>query len=69
MKTDNQADPIPLIPNQLVEIECEMLNLTGIPDEAFLELEEAISPAIAVGTVGDNSTSSNPSLPLARNSV
>ena len=70
MNVDTKTEPIELVPNQLVEVVCEMINLTGMPDEAFSPIEEVDPPHVTIGGNGQISTSGGiPLLPEAPKSV
>jgi hypothetical protein len=66
MTIDTKTEPIELVPNRVVEIICELNNLTGIPDEAFSPLEEIDPPPALIEGNGEAVTSASSSrLPKA----
>ena len=70
MPTNDDLEPIQLTANRLVEIEFKMINLTGIPDEAFSPIEEVDPPNVSVGGNGQIITPGGiPLLPEAPKSV
>ena len=63
MNNASSSEPIQLIPNQLVEVDCEVMNLTGLPDEEFTQLQEMDPPRFSVSSNGKQLLSTPASSP------
>ena len=71
MGTADEAEPIQLTGDRIVDIDFTMINLTGIPDEAFAPADDVWDndfppPASANGAVG---SSVPPTIPTPPKSV